>query len=378
MHLVNISYLVPRYLMPRSDLTLFRRCLNLSEMTIFSKYANLPDIDVESPDTFENDVSSHPSQDPLPDVANVNVETSALNIKSATEAFKAKEKLGNNPFIWNNESKAQKLHFLSLQLFNLGEQLREITLGDDSQDSFLSKIRGLESDIQGAIAAATAAKSNSWNLLDGVCNIRDSLPKEPSQADGPLVLELYSKPGNITDSDQFIEFESRVANLEKMLGASLYQPHVDLQALDIIKTLKKLNSQISLLTDTEIQDQMIKKLEKFKKLELDSSPVQKSEKVEAMYDFLHSEYIPMIPQILSRLVTLKETHDHAIQMVRRFKELEETVEHDHQTVSDVRKEMKTFESIIKDNAKDMQDNISTIMDRFKKLEGRIETLSLSK
>jgi hypothetical protein len=129
------------------------------------------------------------------------------------------------------------------------------------------------------------------------------------------------------------------------------------------------------LTDTEFQEQAIKKLEKYK---VELNHVENSEKVDAMHDFLHSEYIPMIPQILSRLVTLKETHDYSIQMVRRFKELEETIEQDHQIVNDVRKEMKTFESIINDNSRDMQDNISTIMDRFKKLEERIEKLSVSK
>lgn len=344
-------------------------------MTILSKYANLPDVDVDSPDTFENIVSCNPEIDPLPDVANANFETASLNIKSATESFKAKEKIADNSFVWNNESKAQKLHFLSLQLFNLREQLHDINQGEDGSDSYLSEIRKLEADIQNAIASATAEKNNTWNLLDGVSNLGDSLPKDPSQGDGPLVLELYSKPGKITDSAQFIELESRVSMLEKILGASLYQPHVDFKALDIIKTLKKLNSQIAILTDTEIQDQTIKKLEKMK---LESSTVQNSEKVGVMHDFLNSEYLPMIPQILSRLVTLKETHDHAIGMVRRFKELEETVEHDHQIMTDVRKEIKTFEAIIKDNSKDMQENISIIMERFKKLEGRIEKLAVSR
>lgn len=344
-------------------------------MTILSKYANLPDIDVESPDTFENTVSCHQSIDHPADVANPNYETESLNVKSATESFKEKEKISGHKFIWNNESKAQKLHFLSLQLFTLREQLHDITQGDDGPDSFLSEIRNLESDIQTAISVATAEKNNTWNLLDGVANIRDSFPKESSQEDGPLVFELYSKPGKITDSAQFMELESRVSMLEKILGASLYQPHGDIKDFDIIKTLKKLKSQITILTDMEVQDQTIKKLEKLK---LESSTVQNSEKLEAMHDFLNSEYLPMIPQILSRLVTLKETHDHAIGMVRRFKEIEETAEHDHQIMNDVRKEVKTLDAIIKDNSKDMHENISIIMERFKKLEGRIEKLAVSR
>lgn len=346
-------------------------------MTVLSKYANLPDIDVDSPDTFENHVVLQTALNPMPDVVNANVETSSLNMKSATDTFKAKEKLVDNPFVWNNESKAQKLHFLSLQLFNLREQLQEITGGQDCKDSFLSKIRDLESNVQGAIAATRAAKSNSWNLLDKVGNIRDSLSKESCSEDGPLVLELYTKPGKFTESDQFTELESRVSNLEKVLGASLYQPHVDLKALNIIKTLKDLNSKISLLTDTQLQDQTIKKLEKLK-MGLDLKDIRTSEKIDAMHDFLNSEYIPMIPQILSRLVTLKETHDHSIQIVRRYKELQETVQQDHQMIEDVRKDIKTFESIIQDNSKDMQENISTIMYRFQKLDLRIEKLSASK
>ena len=341
-------------------------------MTIMSKYANLPDVDVDSPDTFENHVLSHPSIEPLADDPNVNVETAPLNMKSATNTFKAKEKMAENPFIWNSESKAQRLHFLSLQLYNLREQFQEISLEEDTQNSYLSKIRSLESDIQAAMSSAIDAKSNSWNVVDGVESLCDSLSKEPSKAEGPIVFELYSKPGKITDSDQFIELESRVSMMEKILGASIHQPHTDLKALNIINTLEKLNSQIGLLTDTDFQNQTIKRLES---LNLDTKMDQNSEKLEVMHEFLNSEYVAMVPQILSRLVTLKKVHDTSIQMVKRFKELEETVELDHQIINDVRKDMSTFENVIKDNSRDIQDNISKIMERFKKLEIRIQKLS---
>ena len=230
-------------------------------------------------------------------------------------------------------------------------------------------MRGLESDIQTAILSTNDAKNNSWNYLDEIGTIRNSLPKD-TKADGPVVLELYSRPSSIKDSEQFIKLESRVSTLEKMIGASIHQPYLELGSTNIIATLDRLNAQISFLTDLEFQDQTIKKLENMT-VDID---VVKTEKQTQMHHIINSEYLPLVPQILSRLMTLKESHDYSIKMVKRFKELEKVIENDHQIVDDLSKGIKTLEEIMAENSKDIQMNVSKIIDRCKNLERRIEGL----
>lgn len=186
------------------------------------------------------------------------------------------------------------------------------------------------------------AHTEAQSLID---ELKEAVHPEGSQTSARNIDNLSTK-ANYDDSHapitstEFVNIEKRVANLEKLLGASVRAPSL---TQPLYCRLQSLSESIALLSmDKESL------LEKVKVISSASSAIAPSDEVKWLYSRLHKYdlAIEALPSLVSRLQTLNRLHSSWVQTDDRINNLESQLDLLKNEIDAWKKSLDTMESSI--------------------------------
>lgn len=399
------------------------------------KYANLPGIDVNSPDVFETSDLPEDDQNLIKqeELSSESVEQISVNTDAAFKTFKGKNvDIGKTDFsdsvsksriigyyadkaeyelLAQGEKKEtiqQKYQRLQHEMRELAEEVNKIKENVQQTDSneglspvalgkqleyhqhqladlHLEKLLGPEAridltDPQGALRQRLLTQLESFNTVGS----DQSGQKGASTSDKDhLLYELYYKPeeAQFSKNAKLAKLEERLDRLENVIGKNIDKTTVltaDTDNKSLIGSVATLNSKLSLLdaSNTETVEarlnavlQKMQKISEKKEEEAQADP-DKQKKIGDLFELTKKweATAESLPQVVDRLVSLKELHEQALQFSQTLSYLDtaqQEVKTNLAANSDMQKQLQTN---LVDNNKVIQQNVESIEKRLKALE----------
>lgn len=357
-----------------------------------SKYGNLPDIDTESPEVFESVDVVTVNEDQVPEDSLEETEgpqtedsveqTQMLSVSGAAQIFRAKEQQartlkksssglarGRKEALYSSETRAQRLNRLSVELYELRKEVEEDTAAPKKS---MEAVKAQLSSLDAVMSALTQAQVSDPDSVKELMARLASSNFESSKGGVSALLASIRQPASSYSSRQSEKLESRLVALEKMVGASLDQPFVQPPSGDILSSLSKLEHQLSLVSEPDSQDRLIAR---FKELNMllskNPSAFAADDKINTLYKTLDLPTLKSIPQILKRLVALKDIHSSASSMTDTLHKLETRVQTESKAVTEAQQALVTLQETMKTNAGRIHANLSVLSERVDALNGRL-------
>lgn len=396
------------------------------------KYANLPGIDVNSPDLYET--SDLPEDDQpvakVPELDSSSVERIALDSKAAYTAFQGKgvSTLGSADFSDSvgklrtsgyfserteyelndgstPETPLQKFQRLQHEIRELTEEvnkvkecvkgdgkdsLSSVNLGQQLQylqhqltDLHLEKLLGPDasidlSDPQGALRQRLLQQLSSYNPAVG----GKDKPNAPSGGEGDCITyELYYRPeqAQFRKNARMASLEERLERLENAIGQNVDKVGVltaDTDNKSLLGAVSALNSKLSLLDPTNVEavearlQSVMHKLSQIADKKAASENTERQQKMNELYEVMKKwEALgDSLPHVVDRMVALKDLHQQALQFSQALTYLDTAQQEVKASLGNHSDMLKQLQSSFKENVEGIKSNFSTLDQRIQVLK----------
>ncbi|MBN3317763.1 DCTN2 protein, partial [Atractosteus spatula] len=199
--------------------------------------------------------------------------------------------------------------------------------------------------------------------------------------EGAVVYELHSRPeqDRFTETAKILELEKRLAELEVAVGSGPERQSsltVALQGASLMDTIELLQARVSGL-DSATLDQVEARLQsvlgKMNEIAKHKATIEDAEtqtKVSQLYDVIQKwdAIATSLPQVVQRLVAVKELHEQAMQFGQLLTHLDTT----QQMISNSLKDNATLLSQVQQT---MKENLITVEENFSSLDARMKKLA---
>jgi len=170
-------------------------------------------------------------------------------------------------------------------------------------------------------------------------------------------------PSSKTTND--LNLESRVFKLEQSLGQD------SLNSTDLFSQVENLNKKLCLLEPSNLQSldskliSVSNRLSTFSKYTPTEADLKKQNELEKNVKKLTQD-LPVIPQILNRLVSLQNIHEQVCRYMNQENRKENVIEELNNQISEQKKAVEVLNENIKRSSGDIKNNLAVLEERVKK------------
>ncbi|XP_061793747.1 dynactin subunit 2 [Nerophis lumbriciformis] len=283
-------------------------------------------------------------------------------IQTATKESNAEERL--TPVVLAQHAAQLKQQLVSAHLDSLLGPQAHINLSDP--DGALA--RRLLTQLE-------AAKSSRS------CSAGDSkMPPSAKGPDGVVLYELHSRPEQekFNESAKMAELEKHLAELEAAVGSGSDKQgplSAGMQGASLMDTLELLQARVSAL-DSATLDQVEARLQsvlgKMNEIAKHKTAIEDAEtqnKLSQLYDAVQKweTMSTSVPQVVHRLVAVKELHEQAMQFGQLLTHLDTTQQTINNSVKDNNTLLTQVQQTMKDNLVAIEENFAALNERMKKV-----------
>ncbi|KAF6738793.1 Dynactin subunit 2 [Oryzias melastigma] len=207
----------------------------------------------------------------------------------------------------------------------------------------------------------------------------DGKPAASTKApDGVVLYELHSRPEQEKFNQSAEELEKRLAELEIAVGSGSNKQgplNAGLQGVNLMDTIEILQAKVSAL-DSATLDQVEARLQsvlgKMNEIAKHKAAIEDAEtqnKVSQLYDVVQKwdAVSTSIPQVVQRLVAVKELHEQAMQFGQLLTHLDTTQQMINNSLKDNNTLLTQVQQTMKENLGAIEENFAALDQRMKKL-----------
>uniref|UniRef100_A0A7N9AUK8 Dynactin 2 (p50) n=1 Tax=Mastacembelus armatus TaxID=205130 RepID=A0A7N9AUK8_9TELE len=359
------------------------------------KYANLPGIAFNEPDVYEtgdlpeDDQAQFESEELCSD----SVERIVVNPNAAYDKFKDKHVSTKGLDFSDRISKSRRVGYESGEFEILGEgcgvketpQQKYQRLVNEIQEltQEVDAIQNLKGSIEDIILLCLPFHSSLRRLLTQLevakgsrgSAAADSKPTASAKgSDGVVLYELHSRPEQekFNESAKMAELEKRLAELEIAVGSgSDKQVHADSNT-DTIELLQARVSALDSATLDQVEARLQSILGKMNEIAKHKAAIEDADtqnKVSQLYDVVQKwdAMATSIPQVVQRLVAVKELHEQAMQFGQLLTHLDTTQQMINNSLKDNNSLLTQVQQTMKENLVAIEENFAALDQRMKKL-----------
>ncbi|KAM3878242.1 dynactin subunit 2 [Diretmus argenteus] len=198
--------------------------------------------------------------------------------------------------------------------------------------------------------------------------------------DGVVLYELHSRPEQekFNESAKMAELEKRLAELESAVGSGSDKQgplSAGAQGASLMDTMDLLQARVSAL-DSATLDQVEARLQsvlgKMNEIAKHKAAIEDADtqnKVSQLYDVVQKwdAMATSVPQVVQRLIAVKELHEQAMQFGQLLTHLDTTQQMINNSLKDNNTLLTQVQQTMKENLVAVEDNFSTLDQRMKKL-----------
>lgn len=282
-------------------------------------------------------------------------------IQASTKESSAEERL--TPVVLAQQAAQLKQQLVSAHLDSLLGPQAHINLADP--DGALAK------------RLLTQLEAAKGSRVGGTGESKAPAAKGP---DGVVLYELHSRPEQekFTESAKMAELEKRLADLETAVGSGSDKPgplSTGAQGANLMDTLELLQARVSAL-DSATLDQVEARLQsvlgKMNEIAKHKAAIEDADtqnKVSQLYDTVQKwdAMATSLPQVVQRLIAVKELHEQAMQFGQLLTHLDTTQQMINNSLKDNSTLLTQVQQTMKENLKSVEENFSALDQRMKKL-----------
>lgn len=388
------------------------------------KYANLPGIDLNSPDVYETSDLPESEQNiaaEQEEAQNESIETPQIDMAAAFDRFRGKpgkssgRRTGYEGFIDYEmvgedgikiESPQQKFMRLQHEIRELGEEVNRIKenvkeeasaeklspvaigkqleyLQHQLTDLHLEKLLGPDasvdlSDPQGALQKRLLTQLESFKPGQKKASTPQS--QEPVSSD-TVRYELFYRPeqAQFSKNAKVASLEERLDRLEAALGNTsqdkLGMLTADTDNKSVIGAVSVINSKLSLLEPGNLEHvevrlhSIIQKLDKIAEKKSSQEDSEKQNKISELYGIVKKweSIADVLPHVVDRLSALKDLHEQALQFSQALTYLDTTQQ-------EINSSLKSHGDMLKQLEVQMKENVAVIKNNCESLDSRIKAV----
>lgn len=208
----------------------------------------------------------------------------------------------------------------------------------------------------------------------------ESKTAAPKGPDGAILYELHSRPEQekFTESAKVAELERRLAELETALGSGSEKQgplSAGVQGASLMDSIELLQARVSAL-DAATLDQVEARLQsvlgKMNEIVKHKTAIEDAEtqsKVSQLYDVVQKwdAMASCVPQVLQRLLAVRELHEQAMQFGQLLTHLDTTQQMINNSLKDNSTLLSQVQHTMKENLLSVEENFSTLDQRMKTL-----------
>ncbi|KAK3556866.1 hypothetical protein QTP70_022367 [Hemibagrus guttatus] len=293
-------------------------------------------------------------------------------IQTSTKESSAEERL--TPVVLAQQAAQLKQQLVSAHLDSLLGPNAHINLADP--DGALAKRLMTQLQVARGMRSSPGGEGKS------------AAPKGP---DGVVLYELHSRPEHerFTESAKIAELERRLADLETAVGSGLDKPgplSAGLQGASLMETMELLQARVSALdaatldqVEARLQDlresvafylqSVLGKMNEIAKHKAAIEDAETQNKVAQLYDVVQKwdAMATSLPQVVQRLIAVKELHEQAMQFGQLLAHLDTTQQMINNSLKDNRTLLTQVQQTMKENLVSVEENFSALDQRMKKL-----------
>uniref|UniRef100_H3CNN0 Dynactin 2 (p50) n=1 Tax=Tetraodon nigroviridis TaxID=99883 RepID=H3CNN0_TETNG len=282
-------------------------------------------------------------------------------IQTATKESNAEERL--TPVVLAQQAAQLKKQLVSAHLDSLLGPQAHINLADPDGALARRLLTQLEA----------AKGSRSGAVGDG----KQASAKGP---DGVVLYELHSRPEQekFTESAKIAELEKRLAELEIAFCCGLYKQgplSAGAQGASLMDTIELLQARVSALDSTmldQVEARLQSVLGKMNEIAKHKAAIEDADtqnKVSQLYDVVQKwdAMSTSVPQVVQRLVAVKELHEQAMQFGQLLTHLDTTQQMINNTLKDNNTLLAQVQQTMKENLHAIEENFSALDERMKKV-----------
>ncbi|KAI9548802.1 Dynactin subunit 2 [Dissostichus eleginoides] len=210
----------------------------------------------------------------------------------------------------------------------------------------------------------------------------DSKPTASAKGpDGVVLYELHSRPEQekFNESAKMAELEKRLAELEMAVGSGSDKQQGPLSAgvqggslMDTIELLQARVSALDSATLDQVEARLQSVLGKMNEIAKHKAAIEDAEtqnKVSQLYDVVQKwdAMSTSVPQVVQRLVAVKELHEQAMQFGQLLTHLDTTQQMINNSLKDNNTLLTQVQQTMKENLGAVEENFSALDERMKKL-----------
>uniref|UniRef100_A0A672L3I6 Dynactin subunit 2 n=1 Tax=Sinocyclocheilus grahami TaxID=75366 RepID=A0A672L3I6_SINGR len=390
------------------------------------KYANLPGIASNEPDVYET--SDLPEDDQAQfeseELCSDSVERIVVNPNAAYDKFKDKHVSAKGLDFSDRISKSRRVGYESGEFELLAEGCGVKETPQQKYQRLVNEIHELCQDVEHiqvttkessseerltpvALAQQAAqlkqqlvsahldslllhldflsCKYNTEHDLEVARGVRSGAGAEsktaaPKGPDGVILYELHSRPEQekFTESAKVAELERRLAELETALGSGSEKQgplSSGVQGASLMDTIELLQARVGAL-DAATLDQVEARLQsvlgKMNEIAKHKAAIEDAEtqnKVSQLYDVVQKwdAMATSLPQLLQRLLAVRELHEQAMQFGQLLTHLDTTQQMINNSLKDNSTLLTQVQQTMKENLLAVEENFSALDQRMKKL-----------
>ncbi|KAI1899971.1 hypothetical protein AGOR_G00067420 [Albula goreensis] len=198
--------------------------------------------------------------------------------------------------------------------------------------------------------------------------------------DGVVLYELHSRPeqDRFSESAKMAELEKRLADLETAVGSGSDKQSpltAGVQGASLMDTMDLLQARVSAL-DSATLDQVEARLQsvlgKMNEIAKHKAAIEDAEtqsKVSQLYDVVQKwdSMATILPQVVQRLIAVKELHEQAMQFGQLLTHLDTTQQMINNSLKDNTTLLSQVQQTMKENLQAVEENFAALDQRMKKL-----------
>ncbi|XP_023181202.1 dynactin subunit 2 isoform X2 [Xiphophorus maculatus] len=208
----------------------------------------------------------------------------------------------------------------------------------------------------------------------------DGKPSSTKGPDGVVLYELHSRPEQekFNESTKMAELEKRLAQLEIAVGSGSDKQgplNAGVQGASLMDTIELLQARVSAL-DSATLDQVEARLQsvlgKMNEIAKNKAAIEDAEtqnKVSQLYDVVQKwdAVSTSVPQVVQRLVAVKELHEQAMQFGQLLTHLDTTQQTINNSLKDNNTLLTQVQQTMKENLLAIEENFAALDQRMKKI-----------
>ncbi|XP_077385879.1 dynactin subunit 2 isoform X2 [Festucalex cinctus] len=213
------------------------------------------------------------------------------------------------------------------------------------------------------------------------CSAGDSKAQTAAKGpDGVVLYELHSRPEQekFNESAKMAELEKRLADLEMAVGSASDKQgplNAGMQGVSLTDTLELLQARVSAL-DSATLDQVEARLQsvlgKMNEIAKHKTAIEDADtqnKLSQLYDTVQKweAMSSSVPQVVQRLVTVKDLHEQAMQFGQLLTHLDTTQQMINNSLKDNTTLLTQVQQTMKENLVAIEENFATLDQRMKKV-----------